>query len=129
MIESAEPSSTRLVSIVVPMITLVAIFAIDSIGENEGFIYRAFVGGASIFSLIPACVILLEAPIQEILGIQLDSHLHYLLLSAAGMSLLVIGCTVVEVSRGLDDDLRSLGIVISSVLGSAFLAFGIMLVI
>lgn len=125
MTASASASSTNLVSVTLPMVTLVAIFAIDSVSEEDSAFYRAFVAGTSVFAIIPALVILLESPIESMFNIKLGSHYAYLLISASGAPLLTIGATVTEVTRGIGED-RELMIVGVAMMIAAVLATALM---
>lgn len=90
-------------SLIVPLLALIVILAVDSVQEDDPIPYRLFVGAIGLGSLGPILIVLAFAIVVPEGQVEPGTVTLYTVISLSLITLLLIGTTVIETRRGLDD--------------------------
>lgn len=96
---ATEPASTA--SLIVPLLALVVILAVDSVQEDDSVKYRLFVGVTGVGSIGPIMIVLAQGAFGSE---PRPTTGFYTVVSIILITFLIVGTSMVETSRGLEDD-------------------------
>ncbi|GAA0515064.1 hypothetical protein [Halorubrum aquaticum] len=91
-------------SVLAGFLALVVAISMNSIQEDDGHLYRLFVGGIGLASLGPIFIVLLFSVLEPTGGVNQTRALVFTLVSLFLIFILLIGTLLKESRRGLDSD-------------------------
>lgn len=98
---AVDPTPTA--SVLVPLLALIVILAVDSVQEGDSLYYRLFVGAIGIGSIGPIIIVASWSALPVFDEISALRATFYTAISIFGITVLIVGTSMVEVTRGLDD--------------------------
>lgn len=105
MQEGISPSDQlRLAAFVFPIVALVVNFAINSVQDEDEWLYRLFIAAFGLTALAPALIVLGLVVLGSWFKVTIPDVFSYLFISLVSVMVLSIGVLVIEVVRGMDNE-------------------------
>lgn len=92
-----------LAALLMPILALIVISAVDSVDEEDGAYYRAFVAGASLAAVGPIAIVVLLGVLSTVTTVTQGKVVTHSLLSILLIFVLIFGVVLQETQRGMEE--------------------------